>query len=70
MSDGASRALFSHAHARALEDEGEQLHLPCKSWNALEACEVHLPGSKRETFAADALDLHVACGAAAEALQY
>jgi type IV pilus assembly protein PilM len=47
---------------------GEELHLPCKSWNALEACEVNLPASKRETFADDALDLHVACGAAAEVL--
>jgi type IV pilus assembly protein PilM len=47
---------------------GEELHLPCKSWNALEACELHLPSNKRETFAVDALDLHVACGAAAEVL--
>ena len=46
----------------------EELHLPCKSWNALEACEVQLPAQKRETYHADALDLHVACGAAAEVL--
>ena len=48
---------------------GEELHLPCKSWNALEACELHLPSHKRDTFEADSLDLHVACGAAAEVLQ-
>jgi Tfp pilus assembly PilM family ATPase len=48
---------------------GEELHLPCKSWSAAGACEVTLPSSKRETFTSDALDLHVACGAAAEALQ-
>ena len=48
---------------------GEELHLPCHSWNALQACEVNLPSGKRETFEADSLDLHVACGAAAEILQ-
>jgi type IV pilus assembly protein PilM len=47
---------------------GEELHMPCTSWSAVEACEINLPNSKRDAFASDALDLHVACGAAAEAL--
>ncbi|MDQ3624579.1 MAG: pilus assembly protein PilM, partial [Verrucomicrobiota bacterium] len=46
----------------------EELHMPCEPWNALEKCEVNIPARKRGQFAADALDLNVACGAAAELL--
>jgi Tfp pilus assembly PilM family ATPase len=70
--ESITQVLVSGGTAKSktlLKVMGEELHLPCKSWNALGACEVHLPSSKRETFTTDALDLHVACGAAAQALQ-
>jgi type IV pilus assembly protein PilM len=47
---------------------GEEVHMTCTSWNALESCENALGGSQRETLVKDALDLHVACGAAAEVI--
>jgi type IV pilus assembly protein PilM len=47
---------------------GEELHMNCMSWSALERCEPALGGSQREKFEQDSLDLHVACGAAAEML--
>ena len=47
---------------------GEELRLPCSAWNATERCEVSVSGDKKARFAADAPDLNVACGAAAELL--
>lgn len=47
---------------------GEELGLPCESWSALAKCESDLPASRAEAFALEALDLNVACGAAAELL--
>ena len=47
---------------------GEELHMACTPWNALAGCEVAVSSHKRDSFATDAFDLHVACGAAAEAL--
>jgi Tfp pilus assembly PilM family ATPase len=47
---------------------GEELHMNCLSWNALEHCEPTLGGSQREKLERDTLDLHVACGAAVEML--
>jgi type IV pilus assembly protein PilM len=46
----------------------EELHMACTPWNPLAACEVAVPSQQREQFAAEAFDLHVACGAAAEVL--
>ncbi len=46
----------------------EEVHLPCDSWNALAQCEIALKPNQAAQFSADALDLHVACGAAAELL--
>jgi len=48
---------------------GDDLGLPCESWNALANCESALPASRSEHFAHDALDLNVACGAAVELLK-
>lgn len=47
----------------------EELRMPCLSWNALERCEVNVPSAKRSQFASQALDLSVACGAAAELMK-
>lgn len=44
----------------------EELHMPCLSWNALENCENALPPDKHDRLAAEAADLTVAYGAAAE----
>ena len=46
----------------------EELRLPCSAWSATERCEVSVSGDKKARFAADAPDLNVACGAAAELL--
>jgi Tfp pilus assembly PilM family ATPase len=46
----------------------EELHMPCEAWNALENCENVLGGEKRNRLIAEAADLTVACGAAAELL--
>jgi type IV pilus assembly protein PilM len=46
----------------------EELHMPCSAWSPLERCEFSLGGTQRERIGADAHDLHVACGAAAELL--
>ncbi len=46
----------------------EEVHLPCESWNPLSPCEVNLPPEKAAQLNLDTLDLHVACGAAAELL--
>ncbi|MEO8350901.1 MAG: pilus assembly protein PilM [Chthoniobacteraceae bacterium] len=66
-----SAIYVSGAAARSktmLQVLSEEIHMPCKSWNPLETCELELPGRQREAFAQDAPDLHVACGAAAELL--
>ena len=46
----------------------EEIHMPCEAWNPLESCELSLPLQQREQNSVDPLDLHVACGAAAELL--
>ncbi len=47
----------------------EELHLPCEVWIAAASCEAALPANQREAFAQNAVDLNVACGAAAELLK-
>lgn len=47
----------------------EELHLPCETWSAAAKCEVALPAAQRESFSDDAVELNVACGAAAELLK-
>lgn len=46
----------------------EEAHLPCEAWNAIEACEVTIAPDLLPQFKADAVDLTVACGIAAETL--
>ena len=46
----------------------EEIHMPCEAWSPVESCEIEVAAHKREGFAQHALDLHVACGAAAELL--
>jgi type IV pilus assembly protein PilM len=46
----------------------EELHMPCEAWNALENCENVLAPNKRDQLLAEAANLTVACGAAAELL--
>ncbi len=48
---------------------GEELGMPCESWSAIEKCEIEIPAQRRADFQREALDLNVACGAAAEALK-
>ncbi len=47
----------------------EEVKRPCSAWNAVARCEVGLAEGRLRAFEASALDLHVACGAAAEALE-
>jgi len=51
-----------------LQVMSEEIHMPCEAWNPLETCEMSVPAAQRERSAVDELDLHVACGAAAELL--
>lgn len=46
----------------------EEIHMPCSAWNPTETCEVSVAANRRGSFINHALDLHVACGAAAELL--
>lgn len=46
----------------------EEIHMPCSAWNPTETCEINVAAGKRGAFVTHALDLHVACGAAAELL--
>jgi type IV pilus assembly protein PilM len=65
------RIFVSGAPAKSqtlLKVMSEEVHMPCESWNALSPCEIAIPIQKRQQFAEDALDLNVACGAAAELL--
>jgi len=56
----------SPALLKVLSDE---LALPCESWSAAGKCESALPAGRADDFAREALDLNVACGAAAELLK-
>jgi len=47
----------------------EELGLPCEMWSAATKCETALTGTQKDKFAEDAVDLNVACGAAAELLK-
>lgn len=47
----------------------EELGLPCEAWTAVSKCDTSLPAPQREAFDSHALDLNVACGAAAELLK-
>ena len=47
----------------------EELALPCQSWSAASECETALAAGRAESFAREALDLNVACGAATEFLK-
>lgn len=55
--------------AALLKVLSEELALPCESWSAAGKCELSLSASQAEGFAREALDLNVACGAAAELLK-
>jgi type IV pilus assembly protein PilM len=46
----------------------EELHMPCKSWNALDRCDISVPASRRDIFAEEMSDFSIACGAAAQLL--
>ena len=48
---------------------GEELRIPCESWSAVGQCDNGLGAEQRARFDAEALDLNVACGAAAELLK-
>jgi len=62
VSGGAAKS------ATLLKVMSEEVHMPCEAWNPVESCEIDVAANKRERFADHALDLHVACGAAAEFL--
>jgi Tfp pilus assembly PilM family ATPase len=62
VSGGAAKS------AVLLKVMSEEIHMPCQAWNPVESCEIEVSADKRERFAEQALDLHVACGAAAELL--
>ena len=47
---------------------GEELHMPCQSWVAVDRCEINVSSSKRAQLAEEMLDYTVACGAAAQLL--
>lgn len=47
----------------------EEMHIPCETWSAASKCEAALPAAQRESFEREAMDLNVACGAAAELLK-
>ncbi|MDR3406585.1 MAG: pilus assembly protein PilM [Chthoniobacter sp.] len=47
----------------------EELRLPCESWSAVSKCESALPANRNAALAQNAIDLNVACGAAAEILK-
>ncbi len=48
---------------------GDEIALPCESWSAAGKCETALGAGQAAGFALEALDLNVACGAAAELLK-
>ena len=55
--------------AALLKVLGDELALPCESWSAAGKCEAALGAGQAAGFALEALDLNVACGAAAELLK-
>ena len=66
-----SRIFVSGGPAKSktlLKVMSEELHMPCETWNALAQCEIALPAAKRAAYTQNAVDLNVACGAAAEVL--
>jgi Tfp pilus assembly PilM family ATPase len=65
------RIFVSGAAAKSktlLKVMSEEVKMNCESWNALANCEIMVSAHKRQQFVDDALDLNVACGAAAELL--
>ena len=74
--EGRREETIGHIHvsggaaksANLLKVMSEEIHMPCQAWNPVESCEIDVSADKRDQFAAQALDLHVACGAAAELL--
>ena len=54
--------------ATLLKVLSHELGLPCEPWSAVGKCEAAVSASRAEGFAREALDLNVACGAAAEHL--
>lgn len=47
---------------------GEELHMPCQPWVAVERCEINVPSSKRAQLSEEMLDYSIAFGAAAQLL--
>ncbi len=47
----------------------EELGLPCESWTAVGKCENGVQGSRKTNLESEAMDLNVACGAAAQLLK-
>ena len=47
----------------------EELGLPCESWTAVDKCENGVPANRRTQLENEAMDLNVACGAAAQLLK-
>jgi Tfp pilus assembly PilM family ATPase len=47
----------------------EELHMECTSWNPFSGCEVSLPAHLKRNLEIDAVNLNVACGAAAELMK-
>jgi len=65
------RIFVSGAPAKSktlLKVMSEEVKMGCESWNALANCEIMVSAHKRQQFIDNALDLNVACGAAAELL--
>ena len=52
-----------------LEIINEDLHMPCKTWDPLNNCEIALPASRRQAFLEDGASLAAASGAALEILK-
>jgi type IV pilus assembly protein PilM len=48
---------------------GEELGLPCESWTAVDKCENGVTANRKATLQSEAMDLNVACGAAAQLLK-
>jgi len=48
---------------------GEELRMPCLSWNAVDRCEINVPAAKRSRLTEEAADFSVACGAATQLLK-
>jgi Tfp pilus assembly PilM family ATPase len=81
---GSSIGFFEHRHEQTvgrvfvsggpakshtfLKLMSEELGMPCESWNAFSNCDLAVAENRRAEFERESLDLHVACGAAAEAL--